>query len=226
MVSKTRSVSIIIGVRDRHWLNWCWSVERFAGGRHVFGATVQLSAATRDFPLHGHLHASQTPKGCSFTQPPSDGWPASGWQAHEILPVARVKSRDGGCGGLKSDDAQLPKQTYDFNGTNRFLVGKLPWKIDTNFVERKARPSYGRQLHSTRIPQLVDSKYSLFFQRGQTNQDLPSVCNESNREPFRSRATVFTLDIFATRHFLVVFVDEIRDFWLIVVYLGLYFIGL
>lgn len=60
---------------------------------HVFGATVQLSAATRDFPVHGHLHASQTPKGCSFTQPPSVGW-MGGW--HEILPVAWVKSRDGG----------------------------------------------------------------------------------------------------------------------------------
>lgn len=71
--SRKRRVTIIIGVGERHWLNWCWSVERFAGGRHVFGATVQLSAATRDFPLHVHLHASQTPKGCSFTQA-TIGW--------------------------------------------------------------------------------------------------------------------------------------------------------
>lgn len=28
---------------------------------------VQLCAATRDFPVHDHLHASQTSKGCSFT---------------------------------------------------------------------------------------------------------------------------------------------------------------
>lgn len=53
-----------------------------------------------------------------------------------------MKSRDGGwreegeeggggAGGLESDGAQVPKQTYDLNGSNRFLVGNLPRKIDT-----------------------------------------------------------------------------------------------
>lgn len=47
---------------ERHWPNWRRSAERFA-----FGVAAQLCAATRDFPVHDHLHASQTPKGCSFT---------------------------------------------------------------------------------------------------------------------------------------------------------------
>jgi len=50
-------------VTKHHWPNWRRSAERFA-----FAVAVQLCAATRDFPMHDHLHASQTPKGCSFTE--------------------------------------------------------------------------------------------------------------------------------------------------------------
>jgi len=63
------SVTIIIGSTKRHWPNWRWLAERFA-----FGMAAQLRAATRDFPVHDCLHASQTPKGCSFTRlPPPAG---------------------------------------------------------------------------------------------------------------------------------------------------------
>lgn len=154
---------------------------------HVFGATVQLSAATRDFPVHGHLHASQTPKGCSFTQPPSAGR-MGGW--HEILPVAWVKSRDGGwreegaAGGLESDGAQVPKQTYDLNGSNRFLVGNLPWKIDTKLcrVEGQRRGElWSSTCFASRSFDPSIPKYSLFFQH-RLDQDLSSLfCTGSNR---------------------------------------------
>jgi len=56
------SVTIIIGSTKRHCPNWRRSAERFA-----FGIAAQLRAATRDFPVHERLHASQTSKGCSFT---------------------------------------------------------------------------------------------------------------------------------------------------------------
>ncbi|KYQ48474.1 hypothetical protein ALC60_12530 [Trachymyrmex zeteki] len=76
------SVTIIIGSTKRHWPNWRRLAERFA-----FGMVAQLRAATRDFPVHDRLHASQTPKGCSFTGLPplagmgspyrmDDGWTA------------------------------------------------------------------------------------------------------------------------------------------------------
>ncbi|EGI63692.1 hypothetical protein G5I_07929 [Acromyrmex echinatior] len=76
------SVTIIIGSTKHRWPNWRWLAERFA-----FGIAAQLRAATRDFPVHDCLHASQTPKGCSFTglPPPAgmgspyrmdDGWAA------------------------------------------------------------------------------------------------------------------------------------------------------
>lgn len=133
---------------------------------HVFGATVQLSAATRDFPVHGHLHASQTPKGCSFTRPPSAGR-MGGW--HEILPVAWVKSRDGGwreegaAGGLESDGAQVPKQTYDLNGSNRFLVGNLPWKIDTKLCRVEGQRRGELWSSTSTILQPVDSQILVIF---------------------------------------------------------------
>lgn len=170
---RKRRVAIIIGAVQRYWLNWCWSVERFGGGWYVFGATVQLSAATRDFPLHGHLHASQTPKGCSFTRPPPVGWP-SGW--HEV-PVAWVKSRDGGCGaagGLETDGVQLPKQTYDLNRSNLFSGWRAAWKIATEFpIEGPTRVMV---VDATVIPRLVNSKHSPFFQRNLARiRALPST---------------------------------------------------
>lgn len=111
-----------------------------------------------------------------------------GW--HEILPVAWVKSRDGGwreegaAGGLESDGAQVPKQTYDLNGSNRFLVGNLPWKIDTKLcrVEGQRRGElWSSTCFASRSFNPSIPKYSLFFQH-RLDQDLSSLfCTGSNR---------------------------------------------
>ncbi|KAL6256884.1 hypothetical protein P5V15_011819 [Pogonomyrmex californicus] len=129
------SVTIIIGGTKRHWPNWRRSAERFA-----FGIAVQLRAATRDFPVHDRLHASQTPKGCSFTglPPPAgvgssyrmdDGWAAGDRDAATTTTTERVRSSTmvrGTVGGAVGHIAAVPKQTYDLDKPNRFLVGSLP----------------------------------------------------------------------------------------------------
>ncbi|EZA50781.1 hypothetical protein X777_10831 [Ooceraea biroi] len=140
MVSMEANVTIIIGGTKRHWPNWRRSAERFA-----FGVAVQLCAATRDFPMHDHLHASQTPKGCSFTGATAaataidevgvtyrtdDGWR---WMIAATTPLPLVRGRerlyircDSKERRVGAHIAAAPKQTYDLDRPNRFLVGSLP----------------------------------------------------------------------------------------------------
>jgi len=126
------SVTIIIGSTKRHWPNWRRLAERFA-----FDMAAQLRAATRDFPVHDRLHASQTPKGCSFTglPPPvgmgspyrmDDGWATGDSNAATTAGGVRLGTMVQGKEGAAGHIAAIPKQTYDLDRSNRFLVGSLP----------------------------------------------------------------------------------------------------
>ncbi|TGZ56205.1 Uncharacterized protein DBV15_01713 [Temnothorax longispinosus] len=129
MLHRQASVTIIIGSTKRHCPNWRRSAERFA-----FGIAAQLRAATRDFPVHDRLHASQTPKGCSFTglPPPAgmgspyrmDDWWAAG-DSGAVTTAGGVRPRHDGT-MVGGHIVAIPKQTYDLDRSNRFLVGNLP----------------------------------------------------------------------------------------------------
>lgn len=117
----------------------------------------------------------------------SGGW--VGGTRYCRLPGWRVEmaagGRRGAAGGLESDGAQVPKQTYDLNGSNRFLVGNLPWKIDTKLcsVEGQRRGElWSSTWFTPRSFNSSISKYSLFFHSTPARPGfaLP-FCTGSNR---------------------------------------------
>lgn len=161
------SVTIIIGSTKRHWPNWRRSAERFA-----FGIAAQLRAATRDFPVHDRLHASQTPKGCSFTGlPPPAGMGSpyrmdDEWAAGDSDATTRGRRgetrHDGtmvGGRGVGRAHCGYSKTNIRLGQVESFPGWKLAWKSAMWFV--RERRELWLAFRSTSADRLVPHEFRL-----------------------------------------------------------------